>query len=300
MSNSETFPLEKLDVTVTETADALTYTFVPRERYWRPGLLVIPLLLFVAFPVALLSLVGYALVRTGANRPEWELALTAVFVVQALGWLVFGFSTVWVLIRARLRPGTVLRFTRTNLWHGVNRVCELEQVRGLRLFTYPAGGEHVGQTHACLSLVIGEDSRTHGLLGGFPEQSLRAFADGLHRRLSAFRADQGLMAPLDALATVETTENEAEKLMHTRPATGSVRRVTGGVAQFVLGNRWAGIVWCVAVLAGLFATGRLIVDAGLSPAFLAGHATLGMFHFLLLAFHIQGHGQRPKKRPEAK
>jgi hypothetical protein len=250
MDPPETFPLESLDVTVTETADALAYTFVPRERVRRPGLLVLPTLLFVAFPIALLVLVGYALVRTGANRPEWELALTALFVAQALGWLVLGIGAVWALIRVRLRPGTALRFTRTHVWHGVDRVCELERVRGLRLFTYPATGEHAGKTHANLSLVIGEDGAAHGLLGGFPEQSLRAFAEGLHHRLTVFRANQGLMAPLDALAAVETTENEAEKLMHTRPATGSVRRFTGGVAGFVLGNRWAGIVWCIAVLAG--------------------------------------------------
>jgi hypothetical protein len=333
MDEPNTFALDGTDVTVSETADALVYTFTPRRSGPRPSFPLVIMFVFVVFPLGLLALVGYAYSKA-ANRVEWEDALTGVFVAQLLAWLVFGIGQFWLVLRWWWRPfGTVLKFTRKDVWHGNPRVCALDELRGVRLFVYPTAPVRLladdppprteappnpnvlpippelapiapedrpaPPTEACLSLVISEDGGTHGLLGGFPDQPLRAFAEDLHRRLAAFRFNQGIMAQLDALSVVETTEAEAPKLMHTRRAAGSIRWLGLNAVGFVLLNRWVSIPWCVTMLTGLYASGRMIVAAGLGPRFLLGHGLLGCFHFMLLAFHVGGHGP-PKTRPASK
>jgi hypothetical protein len=295
MSEREHFTFEGVDVTVEESADALTYTFRPSKTNFRPGFPLIILLVFTALPLGLLAVTAYAYSKL-ANRPEWELALVGVFAVQLLAWFAFGAARCYLVLRWWYRPfGIVLKFTHTHIWHGGGRVCELADLRGLRLFAHPATGEHADQRFAALSLVIGADEGTHGLFGGTPEQSLRTFAEGLHRRIMRFRENQGLMTALEPLAVVETTEDGAAKLSHTRPARGSITRAMNA-AGYILINRWAGIVWCASMIAGLAASAQMILAAGLSPAFLVGHATIGMFHFLLLSFHLEVLGRKPKKR----
>jgi hypothetical protein len=315
MSERETFTVEVTDVSVEETADALTYRFAPRDYKPQKGFSLVLLVVFVLYPLGLLALTVYARSKV-ANRPEWEDALTGVFLAQLLVWLVTGTIEYLRALRGSYRPfGIILKFTRTHLWHGVDRVCELEQVRGLRLFVYTATApppldprtetpnspaeRPSPKPEACLSLVIGEEGDTHGLFGGFDPQPLRALAEHIHRRLAAFRLDQGIMAPLDALSVIETTEDDAMKQMHTRPS----RRFSGlrSGMMLVVQNRWAGIVWCATMLAGVFASGRMIGAAGISAAFLLPHSLLGLIHFYLLMFHIGGHGNQPKEeRPEAK
>src|SRR5690348_7892834 len=92
MDSPETLSLEGLDVAVTETADALTYTFTPQHPGARAHFPAILVLLFIGFPLGLLVLVGYALDVTRGNRPEWERVLTGVFVVQVIVWAVVGLS----------------------------------------------------------------------------------------------------------------------------------------------------------------------------------------------------------------
>jgi hypothetical protein len=284
MNQRETFAIEGLDVAVEESAAALSYRFTPRGPAYRPGCPVILLLPFVAFPVALLGLVAYAH-DTTPNRPEWEQLLTGVFVAQLVAWLVVGLVESAMMLRWSLRGiGTDLRFTHTGVRHGADRVCELEEIRGLRLFVYPTTSAELNKlvsgNEACLSLLIGEDGGTHGLLGGFTEPALRSLADDIHRRLTAFRFEQGIMSALEPLSVVETTEDEAGNLMHTRPVRGSFRMLAGFSFRMLM-NRWIGTVWCLAMFAGLFASGRLVA-AGLPNAFLVGHGLVGLIHFWLL------------------
>ncbi len=325
MDKADRLTLDELDVTVAETADALTYTFTPRNPGPRPGFPLVLAALFVGLPLGILGLVGYALAITGANRPVWELALTGVFAVQLVGWLVLGTSTILgLMFRTWLRHGrsSTLVFTGTHVLHADVRVGELATVRGLRLFVYPVviryladsplprtesppdarlppippdlapipPGERPPDTsEAGLSLVVGDEGGTHGLFGGFDPPVLRALADHIHHRLTAFRSNQGMMSPLDPLAVVETSSEEVERRMNTRPT----RRIGGFAAGsgLVLQNRWAGTAWCVAMLAGLFASGRLIGAAGLGAGALVGHFVLGFLHFGLLLFHLGGHSR---------
>ncbi len=215
--------------------------------------------------------------------------------------------------------GTTLTFTAAGLRHGDRDVCELAAVRGLRLFVYPVAIQYLAdvplprtdsppatnrpllppefapippgerppdRTEAALSLVIGDEGRTHGLFGGFDPAALRTLADDIHRRLTAFRYNCGLTTPPDALGVVETTAEAVEELMHTLPPTGVRGRFVVGL--LVLTNRWVGVLWCAAMFAGLVASGRLIVAAGLNPALLAWHGLLGFIHLALLFFHLQG------------
>jgi hypothetical protein len=303
MTDPDRFALDAVDVAVTETADALTYTFTSPNAPRAPAVPAFLVLFFVALPLGVLALIAYALVLTNGDRPEWELVLTGVLGVQLVGWLVLGTNFVAGMARSALRRGTVLAFTAAGVWHGARRVCALADVGGLRLFVYPAGGARPGKTEACLSLVVGEEipsakpegvGGTHGLFGGFDAGALRALAEDLRRRLTAFRFDQGMVAALDALDVVETTENEAAALMHTRPAPPSVSGFVAENAPLVLLNRWAGVGWCLAMLAGLYGSGRLIAAAGLPPAALVGHGFLGLIHFMLLMYHLGGHGPQPK------
>ena len=113
----------------------LTYTFAPRLAGSQRGFPFILVFVLVVFPLALLALVAYAYSKV-ANRPEWEDFLVGVLSAQLLVWLVTGTNQCYWLIRSSYRPfGVVLKFTRAHVWHGI-RVCDLEQVRGLRLFVY--------------------------------------------------------------------------------------------------------------------------------------------------------------------
>src|SRR5262245_9471189 len=78
MTAPASFPIGPLDVTVEESAESLRYTFTPRDPGRRPGFPVFLTLLFVVLPIGLIGLVGYSLNVTGADRPTWELALTAL------------------------------------------------------------------------------------------------------------------------------------------------------------------------------------------------------------------------------
>ena len=294
MGQCETFTVGEMDVAVDEAADALSYTFRPRGPAYRPGFPLALLVPFVALPLGMLALVGYSHTKA-ANRPEWEEVLTAVFAAQMTAWLVLGaFESATMLAWSLRGIATELRFSPAGVRYGAGRVCDLEEVRGLRLFTYlPTRGERGGQSEECLSLVVGEDGDTHGLLGGFTEGELRALAEDIHRRLSAFRFGQGILAPLEPLSVVETTEDEAERLMHTRPARGGFRLLAG--FGLLVGHRWIGAAWCLAMFAGLFASGRLVAAAGFPDAFLLGHAFAGFLHVALLVGLWAAHGPRPAK-----
>jgi hypothetical protein len=313
----ETFTLDGMRVSVEETPDALTYTFAPQRRHPMAPSPVGFVFVLVLVPLGYLALVVYAHSKI-ANRPEWEDFLTGVFAGQMLAWLVTGAAQCYQILRQSYRPyGIILQFTRTYLHHAGRRVCELEEVRGLRLFVYtapvrprvgePAPSEEPPKTEACLSLVIGEEvpsakpdgfGGTHGLFGAFDAAPLRELAEHIHRRLAAFRPNQGIMAPLDALSVVETTESDAYDWMHTLPAKGTY----GGfsfAALLLLQNRWLGIGWSVAMFAGLYATMRVIAAAGLGQPFILPHCLLGVVHFFLLVIHING-PEIPTKRPAAK
>ncbi len=291
MNPPDQFTLYPVEVTVTETGDALTYTFRAPELADRPGIPFGLIILLVVYPFGLLVLTGYVYSQA-ANRPLWEEILVGVFAVQLLVWFVGG-TAQWLRMARWWRGigAAVLKFTRTHLRHGGTRVCELEWVRGLRLFVFPASEPE--KTEAALSLVLGPDGDTHGLFSGFDPVALRAFADHLHRRLTEFRYNQGVLAPLEPLSIVETTAEDAGKLMHTRPARGGL---TLAVLPMILLNRWSGIVWCVVMLAGTFALGRVILGAGLNVAFVGVLGPLGLMHLALLAYHIGGHG-RPNEQP---
>ena len=315
MNNVETFTFEGVSASVEETADALTYHFVQQKP--PPGISPVGFIfVLVLYPLALLAFVVYAHSKV-ANRPEWEDVLVGVFCAQLLVWLVTGTSQCYWLIRSSYRPsGTVLKFTRAHVWHGSRRVCELEQVRGLRLFVYsrvnlvptespaqadataaPPAKRAVLETEACLSLVIGEEGHTHGLFGGCEADTLRAVAESIHRRLAAFRSNQGMMTTLDALSVIETTETDAVKLMHTRPTPDSLATYGLAGARFVFTNRWGGIAWSVAMFAGLFASVQMIGAAGFSAPFILPYGLLAFIHFFLLVYHL-GLPDKPNKRPK--
>jgi hypothetical protein len=317
MNSPDTLSIEGLDITVTETADALTYTFTPRTPGSPSRFPLFLVLVFIGFPLAVLGLVVYALIVTDANRPDWELALTGSFVLQLVVYLVVGGS-----ITRKMRhllwfrsSSTVLAFTGTGVRHGGNRVCELADVRGLRLFTYTekirylaevalprdvppdpnlppippelapmAPGERPPEKiEACLSLVIGEEGGTHCLFGGFDVPELRALADDIQRRLATFRSNQGIMSALDPLSVIETTSEDAPKLSHTRPqAGGAFRSLVLGGALAVLGNPWIRSAWCLAMLAGVYGSSRVVLAARLPAGLLAGHFILGFVHFAVL------------------
>jgi hypothetical protein len=319
MNAPDTLSLEGLHITVTQTADALTYTFTPQtSRPSWPPVPVFFVVVFIGFPLAILGLVVYALIVTDANRPSWELALTGSFVLQLVGWIVVGgWATLKVSLinfRSWFSASIVLAFTGAGVRHGGARVCELADVRGLRLFTYTEKIRYLADTalprdvppdpnllpippelapmapgerppekiEACLSLVIGEEGETHGLFGGFDVPALRALAEDVYRRLAAFRTDQGLLSALDPLSVIETTAEDAPKLSHTRPPAGRAFGSLAVGAVHVLENRWAGLAWCLAMFAGLYGSARLVLAAGLSGALLAGHIVLGFVHFALL------------------
>jgi hypothetical protein len=328
MNAPDTLSLEGLDITVTETTDALTYTFTPQTS--RPVRSKFPLtlvVLVIGFPLGLLALVAYALIVTNANRPGWELALTGLFAVQLIGLLVsFGAAVLKMSFRSWFRPSIVLVFTDTGVRHGGDRVCELVDVRGLRLLTYTEKIRYLADTalprdvppapglppippelapmapgerppekiEAYLSLVIGAEGETHGLFGGFDVPALRALADDIHRRLAAFRANQGLLSALDPLAVIETTGEDAQKFSHTRskPASGPL-----ALARAIVENRWAGSAWCLAMFAGLYGSAQLVLSAKLPAALLLGHLVLGATHFALLlgALNTSGPGSPDEK-----
>jgi hypothetical protein len=313
--DSDTIPLDGLEVTVAETTDALTFALVPKRVGPRPpGALVVVLVAF-GMPLGMVALVVYAVVITGANRPDWELALAGVVVFQLLAWLVTGGAgALRVALGLGLRHGATLSFTATHVYHAGARVCELTEVRGLRLFTYPVKIQYLSdislprdtppvpnkppippelapipsdarppeKTEAALSLVIGEEGLTHGLLGGFDPTAVRAFADALQRRLASFRFNQGILAPLDQVGPVETTEQEVGELMNTRPHAGRVRAFTFAAFLAILNNPLLCILWCVAMLAGLYGSGRIVLAAGLPRGLLVGHGLFGLIHGLML------------------
>jgi hypothetical protein len=314
MDIGDTISLDGVDVTVTETPGALTFTIVSNRAPRRPNGCLALVLVAVGVPLGLLALVVYALVRTEANRPEWELALTGLFVVQLVWWLgTTGGGAIRFGLGLGFRPLT-LRFTAAHVYHGGDWVCELAEVRGLRLFTYreqvqylsdlplprdtspvpdkppippelapmPPDARPPEKTEAGLSLVIGDEGQTHGLLSGFDPAAVRAFADALQLRLAAFRFNQGILAPLDPVAQVETTSQEVWNVMNTRPPVRRIRLFSAAATIAILGNPWLCLLWCAAMLAGLYGSGRLILAAGLRPTFLIGHLLLGAIHVLLL------------------
>jgi|GEM_PF-4947179 len=276
------FPIGEMTVAVEESSDVLTYKFTPRGSTARLGFPFALLLPLVVFPAGLLGLVFYASSRV-ENRPRWEEVLTGVFAAQMLVWLLVGMveSTVmlrWTVFRSHT---TLLRFTATQVWHGGNRVCAPEQLRGLRLFVYPTLEKESNKLEACLSLVIGDAGDTHGLFGGLEQEQLRTLAEDIQRRLTTFRFNQGILAALEALSVVETTADKASELMHTRPPTGGFR-LFATASLLLLQNRWVGSLWCIAMFAGLFATGHLILAAKLPKTFLFGHALVGFLHLAML------------------
>src|SRR5262245_29469258 len=111
MNEPDRFDVDGVGITVSETTDALTYTFRPSSRYMRPGFPFVTVFVFTALPLVLLGLVAYALDRINGNRPEWELALTGVFVVQLVCWFVLGIFVTGREIRSALQGGTRLIFT---------------------------------------------------------------------------------------------------------------------------------------------------------------------------------------------
>jgi hypothetical protein len=103
------------------------------------------------------------------------------------------------------------------------------------------------------------------------------------------------MSALDALSVIETTETDAAKRMHTRPAPDSLATYGLAGAGFVLKNRWGGLAWCVTMFAGLFASARMIAAAGFSASYLLPHCLLGLIHFFLLVYHLGPH-EKPKNQ----
>ncbi|MCI0704209.1 MAG: hypothetical protein L0241_24390 [Planctomycetia bacterium] len=284
MSEPESFSLAGLDVTVEESPNSLTYTFNPHNPV--PRLRVPPFLVLfmVVLPLGVLGVVTSALIISDANRPAWELVLTGLFIAQLVAWLSSGGAAILrMLFRSWRAHRTTLIFTRAHLSHGGNRVCELAHVRGLRLFICLETDEQPGKSRAGLSLVIGDERATRGLFGGFEPQALRTLAEDIQRRLTAFRFNQGLMSPLESLSEVETTEGDAANLMDTFPTRGTLPGFTSGAARLILDNPWAGIAWCLVIFAGLFASGRLMLGVGLSPALLTGHLFLGFIHLAMLS-----------------
>ncbi|MBM3981525.1 MAG: hypothetical protein FJ304_14810 [Planctomycetes bacterium] len=276
-----------MSATVEESADALAYTFRPLTRVARPTVPFSFALVLVFLPLLVLMSAVVALNRA-ANRPDWELALSVVLVLQLLLWLVAGAVQLALLLRMWFRSNvTTLRFTRTHLWHGPMCVCPLERLRGVRLFVYPSGDAR----EAHMSFVIGDDEQTHGVFGAFPGPALRAFAQDLSHRVAAFCANQGLMATLAPLSEVEATEADANERMHTLPAPPGLRAASLSVVGLVVRNRVIGSVWCVVLIAGLAASARMAVGVGLKPQYLVGHAIMGAFHVMLLLAHLRG--QRP-------
>jgi hypothetical protein len=303
MNQPETFAVDSLDVTVEETADALSYKFVPREPAWRPGFPVGLALLFVGLPLAVAGLSVYAIMA--ANRPVWEEALTGLLVAQLCLWALLGTGGLFTNALSRWLyhdRGSVLTFTPTHMRHGSygdrRPVCVLGDVRGVRLFIFPEAPrqtaaspkdappaeERPGRLGAGLSLVVGEAGHAHGLIFGFEPVAARALAEHLHRRLSAFRHNQGLADALAPVEVIETTEDDAADRWHTVPQTDAARVFGGFVGERlnVLANRWVGSAWCLAMLAGLFASGRLLVALGLPRGLLFGHVLLGVMHLALL------------------
>jgi hypothetical protein len=334
MGEVETLTCDGMGVSVEETPDALTYTFAPQRHGPVPPAPVGFLFVLVLCPLGYLALVVYARAKAGA-RPDWEDFLTGVFAGQMIAWFVTGAVLSGRLLRGAARPSRIaLEFTRTDVRHGGAAVCELERVRGLRLFVYTstprlladvplprtesppapglvplppefapvaAGERPPAETEACLSLVIGEElfpaksegsGGTHGLFGGFAAGELRALAEHLHRRLAAFRFNQGVADPLDAFSVVETTGDEAAKLMHTRPGTGSRGRFDRAVLSLLRYRRF-GIAWSVTMLAGLYATARLIPAAGLAPSLVLPHCALGLFTVGLLILQVSPEVETP-------
>lgn len=295
MRESETFTADGMRVSVEESADALAYTFLPRENLARPPAPVGFFVVMVLYPLGLLALVAYARSRVG-NRPEWEDVLLGALAAQLLVWLVTGAVQFYHIFLASAHPfGTVLKFTRNGVWHGRPRVCDLEQVRGLRLFVYP-DPDRPGERNAGLSLVIDPEGQTLGLLGAFSELSLHELAEHIHQHLSQFRSDQGLMAALDALSVTEVaTDKDAADLMDTRPSTSGTAIPLDPL--LILNVRWAGLLWCTTMLAGLFASVRVLFAADFRTVFILPFCPLALFHFFLLVFHLSAQ-QKSNKRPK--
>jgi hypothetical protein len=303
MDQREALSFKWMNAAVEESADALTYTFTPTERLPHYGVPLGIVVIFAGLPLGLLGLVVYALVVTNANRPEWELALTVTFILQTLTWIaVIGSTFLGAFYHSWFRFPTVMRFTHTHLWYASKRVCEVEEVRGLRLFTYPASD--ATKIEGCLSLVIGEEvpsakpegfGGTHGMFNGFDPQDLRALAEDIHRRLTAFLHNQGMTARIEPLSVIETTEDDANAKIHTRPVARSLGGLISGMSVSILHNPWVGSVWCLLLLAGLYASAQLIL-AVFHFAFLIGHVVLAFMTFALLMYHLNY--KRPSKKAD--
>jgi hypothetical protein len=284
MGTTATLTVDKFSVSVEQTPDSLTYSISPRgQPKVTPLAVACVVLVPLGYPLATLAVVVYALILGGADRPAWELALTGLFALQLAAWLVRMAGVIRGMISSPgSTPVAVLTFTGGGVSYGGEQVCELADVRGLRLFVYPLRGDPPGKLRAALSLAVGEERGTHGLLGRLDAADLRALAEDMQRRLAALRWDQGLMPALDPLSVVETTRESTAKLMSTRPP--AARTLRGRVGRAVARHPlWAATAWGLVVLAGTFGSGRLVLAAGLRPGVLVGHVAVVFIYLLLLA-----------------
>jgi hypothetical protein len=167
MGTIDTLSVDNFGISVEQTIDSLTYTVAPRDQPKSTSLaLACVVLVSFGYPLGTLAIVVTALLISSGNRPAWELALTGLFVFQLGLWLVrMGTLIRRMISGSRVNPGVVLAFTGESVKHGSERVCDLVDIRGLRLFVYPLSGDPPGRLRAALSLVIGDENGTHGLLG---------------------------------------------------------------------------------------------------------------------------------------
>jgi hypothetical protein len=304
---TDSFPVDDaLRASVTESEEELRYSFIRRDPGPRSSFPIGLVVIFVIVPFGLIGAILYALDQQWANRAEWELVLVGTLVLQLLAWSLFGISG---LLGATVRywadhdRSNELVFTRDRLTHrpGAGRittVCEFDAVRGVRLFIYrseqleewenvPPSESKPSVLQGGLSLLVGPDEHTYGVFLGFAVEGMTRLAEDMHRRLTRFRFNQGLVESLAPIEITETTEERVVELCHTLPANPrqAFRKLTGWGFLGILQNRWLASLWCVTALGGIFAASRLLIAARLGPVCLV-FFPLALFHITLLLFAL--------------
>jgi hypothetical protein len=260
-----------LGIQFVSARDTVRYIFRARGSpfthvFQGPVVTVFSLLVLVALPAVGAGLALHILSARPWQGPWYQVVLVGLFALQmglaaavgAVNILVLGL-VYWL---GRRHGRHELAFDRKEMHFGCNLAgirfgarFPLSSIRQVKVFIYPDRGAEDGGELADLSLAMGEDRATYGILRGFDRAPVEALARDLSDRLGQLLSDFGAGPPLDPPAVIETTPKEAGNLNHTLP-----RVKPRGCARLVWLTRqalWApanyraiGLIWGALLVAG--------------------------------------------------
>jgi hypothetical protein len=291
---NQTF-LDTLGLEAASSEGGFSYTFVRAKASFphMPGGLMLSTILLVVFaglPAAGAGLALYALGAPGGPLPWYQAALVGLFALQNAVRAALGITSVIVL---GLFHALVRRFGRHELAFGPSEMhfggrlgkarfgdrLSLGDVRQIIVYTYPESDEPGAAAEADLSIVLGNERATYGILRGFDGAAVESFARDISSRLGQLLSDLGIGRQPEAVAVVETASKVARALSHTLPRVpprgwDRLARLVRRALFVPAANRALGLVW-----GGLLAAGTV----ALIPLLLRGGPSWGVGLLLLNA-----------------